>query len=272
MRAGGLAPVPARPPTASRPLAADPRAKSTNLVPCLLLRHGEVWLPGDDGPKPALSATGSKFDPFDVVERLTREYPLVYVVDLDGIQDGEPQLDYLQELSRDAALWIDGGVRTAEQAIDILVAGARRAVLSSATLTTPREVERAWRLSTELAFEIGLDRRGLVAGPGWSNRDPFEVVRSVRAIGPDHAVVSPRDIPPDWNLVRRISEGGPTWVDGAFSLSESSHLAETGAAGGIFHLHGFLGVVGEPIRSGGGPRTTNAPRDDENQNRLTSDE
>ena len=125
-------------------------------MPCLLLRKGQVCVPGPDGPVPALSPEGAPFDPFDVVDRLTQEYSMLYVVDLDGLEHGDPQLDYLQEISRDVTLWVDGGVRTAEQAIDILISGARRAVLSSAVLHGPRQLKRAWRLSTELGVRDGV--------------------------------------------------------------------------------------------------------------------
>ena len=101
-----------------------------SLVPCLMLQRGAVCVPGRDGPVVATPPDGGRFDPFDVVDRLVADYSLIYLVDLDGIARAEPQLDLLQELSRDATLWVDGGVRTADQAIDILVAGAQRAVQS----------------------------------------------------------------------------------------------------------------------------------------------
>jgi len=107
------------------------------LVPILLLRRGRVCRPGDDGPQPAAGPDGSPIDPFDVIDRLARDSKLLYLVDLDGIERGEPQLDYIQEFSRDLPLWVDGGVRTADQSIDILVAGAQRAVVSTGLLAGP---------------------------------------------------------------------------------------------------------------------------------------
>lgn len=211
-------------------------------MPCLLLRRGSVCLPGPDGPVPARSADGSRFDPFDVVDRLARDYSMLYVVDLDGIETGDPQLDYLQEISRDMTLWVDGGVRTAEQAIDILVSGARRAVLSSAYLQGPRQLKRAWRLSTELVFELEFDPSGhlVLADPGWETADPIVLARAVRETGPDHLIVSPREAGPDWSLVAELSAGGPTWVDGSFDPQDAPRLASAHAAGGIFHIDEIL--------------------------------
>jgi phosphoribosylformimino-5-aminoimidazole carboxamide ribonucleotide (ProFAR) isomerase len=180
-------------------------------------------------------------DPFDVVDRLTPEYSMLYVVDLDGIEHEDPQLDYLQELARDMTLWVDAGCRTADQAIDVLVTGARRAVLSSAYLRGPRQLARAWRLSTEFAFEVETTGDGAaIADARWGTTVPGELARSVRAAGPDHVIVSPRETAPDWAMIRSIAEAGPTWVDGTFSPNEAPRLTEVGAQGGIFHIEQLL--------------------------------
>lgn len=210
------------------------------LVPCVLLKRGEVYRPSDDGPVPARQVDGSRYDPFEVVDRLSVDYPLVYLVDLDGVERAEPQLDFLQELSREVTLWVDGGVRVADQAIDILVAGAQRAVLSSASLTGPRELRRAWKLSTELVFELEVNGSGLVASGDWETSDPLALARQVRASGPDHIVLSPRGIDPDWTLLRSVAAEGPTWIDGSFSASDVARATYAGARGGIFHLDAEL--------------------------------
>jgi hypothetical protein len=206
-----------------------------------MLRRGTVCLPGPDGPTSVRRQSGAAFDVFDVIDRLSPHYPLLYFVDLDGIERNDPQLDYVQELSRDMPLWVDSGVRRADQAIDVLVAGAQKAVLSSAYVQGPRELRRAWRLSTELLFE--LETFGGQLGqvdPGWETTDPLQVVRAARAVGLDSVVVSPREADPDWSFVAAIAGEGPTWVDGTFSPNDAPRLASAGASGGIFHIDGVL--------------------------------
>ena len=234
-------------------------------MPCLLLRKGEVCLPGPDGPVSVRAPGGRAFDPFEVVDRLAQSYSIIYVVDLDGIERGDPQLDYLQEIAREVSLWVDGGVRTAEQAIDILITGARRAVLSSAYLRGPRHLKRAWRLSEELVVEMEIDPSGrlVVADPAWGTTDPLEFASSVRAVGPDHMIVSPRESDPDWGLVSRIAAGGPTWVDGSFSARDVGALPAAHAAGGIFHIDEILQHWDEQPRQGTTSPSASA-RDDEN--------
>ena len=235
-------------------------------MPCLLLKAGQVCIPGPDGPVTARTAGGAPFDPFDVVDRLSEEYSMLYLVDLDGVEHGDPQLDYLQEIARDMTLWVDAGVRVADQAIDVLVTGARRAVLSSAYLHGPRQLKRAWRLSTELVFELEFDSGRLaLADESWGTTDPVELARLVREAGPDHLIVSPRETEPDWAMVARIASGGPTWVDGSFGLAEQGQLATAHAAGGIFHIDDLLQNWDEtPLPGSTSSAGRNPARDDEN--------
>lgn len=219
------------------------------LIPCMLLRRGQVYLPGDDGPQPAKTPEGGSYDPFDVVDRLVRTYSVIYIVDLDGIEKAEPQLDYLQELSREATVWADAGVRSADQAIDVLVAGAARAVLSSSTLEGPRELKRAWRLSSDLVFEIEVDSRGPRLWSGWPAATLSELALSVRGTGLQELVLSPRGMDVDWGTVRQLADGGPIWVDGSFDPNDAAQLAANRASGGIFHLNGLLEKADAPLPS-----------------------
>ena len=242
-------------------------ARGPGLMPCVLLRKGQVCLPGPDGPKTARSRDGRPFDPFDVIDRLAQDYSMVYLVDLDGLERGDPQLDYLQEIAREVSLWVDGGVRTAEQAIDILITGARRAVLSSAYLRGPRQLRRAWRLSTELVFEMEIDSSGqlVLADTTWGTEDPVELARLVREAGPDHVVLSPRETDPNWALVARVAVGGPTWVDGSFHPRDLSSLARAHATGGIFHIDEILQNWGDaPLPGAERSASESSTRDDEN--------
>jgi len=184
-----------------------------------------------------MRSNGSAFDIFDVIDALSPRYPRLYLADLDGLAHNNPQLEYIQELSRDMPLWVDAGPRNADGAIDIIVAGAEKAVLSSAYLEGLRELKRAWRLSTELVFEIETGS-GVPAADGerWPGADPISLARAARAVGPAPIVLSPRGVDPDWSLVRSIAGDGPTWVDGSFEVRDASRLAEVGAAGGIFHI------------------------------------
>ncbi|MFI5417632.1 MAG: HisA/HisF-related TIM barrel protein [Candidatus Lutacidiplasmatales archaeon] len=239
------------------PDAAPRRGKTSPaepiLMPCLMLGRGRVMLPGEDGPVIARDDEGKPLDPLDVTDRLNAKYSRLYVVDLDGIESDRPQLDYLQEISRDGEVWIDAGVKTGDQAIDVLVAGARRAVLSTAHLESPRELSRAWKLSPDLVLEVETEPGGVrCASSAWEVRDARSIAQSARALGISEVVLSPRGGPVDWPLVRAMSQDGSLWVNGSFEHSDAPKLAENGASGGIFHINGEL--------AGAPPKTSSTSR------------
>jgi phosphoribosylformimino-5-aminoimidazole carboxamide ribonucleotide (ProFAR) isomerase len=213
-------------------------------MPCIMLRRGRVCRPGPDGPIPSRTARGADVDVFDVLDSLAPQYQSVYLVDLDGIERNDPQLEYIQEVSRDTTLWVDAGVRRADGAIDILVAGADRAVLSSSFLLGPRELRRAWKLSTDIVFEVELSH-GIAtpADPSWGAVDALSLATSARAAGPDTVILSPRGNDPDWNLVASVAAHGPTWVDGTFLRGDVRRLIEANAVGGIFHIEDVLDAL-----------------------------
>jgi hypothetical protein len=204
-------------------------------------------LPGEGGPVVAKNGNGDPFEVFDVTEQLGARYGRIYVVDLDGVEHDRPQLDYLQEISRDGEMWVEAGVRSADQAIDILVTGAHRAVLGTAFLPSERALARAWKLSTDLAFEIEIrDGKVPAVAEEWQGRSPRDVAAAVRAVGPSEVVLSFRETPVDWSVVQAVGSGGPAWVDGTFGAGDGPRLGPAGAAGGIFHIHDFLATFVAP--------------------------
>ena len=252
------------PPAAARRPGNDSAPADPVLMPCLMMRRGQVCLPGPSGPVRISDAHGGAVDPFDVLDRLRAHHSRIYLVDLDGIERNDAQLEYVQEFSRDVDLWVDTGVPTAEAAIDVLVAGAERAVLSSAALAGPQELKRAWRLSTDWVFEIELVGGGArTRRRYWESTEPLALAETARGIGLSDLVLSPREEEPDWNLVRALSAGGPTWINGTFTTGQKSRLAPSGAAGGIFHIDS---LIADLIAPGSDPAVSDssvAARDDE---------
>jgi hypothetical protein len=203
---------------------------------------------------PVRAPDGQFRDILDVADAVTPQYDGLYITDLDGRRKGEPQLDYLQELARDADVWLDAGVRRADDAIDGLVTGARRVVLSTATLSSARDLRRAWKMSTEIIFEIVVAADGSVLGidSDWGGHPPAEVATSARAIGIDTILYTPRTHAVDWALVRTLAAVGPTWVGGGYRPVDAASLADSSAAGAVYHLPTdlLIGSTPSPTEAG----------------------
>ncbi|MCI4346318.1 MAG: HisA/HisF-related TIM barrel protein [Thermoplasmata archaeon] len=206
------------------------------LIPALWLGpSGQIqqWSGGDTAP--ALGEDGKPLDLFETADRLTAEYGRIYIYDLEGIQHGTSQLDYLQEISREAELWVDAGIEDAGDATDIIIAGASRAVLSTARLRSASELGRAWKLTPEIILELRYQNGELrTAAEDW-DATPVQIAQSARSLGVKDLILQFRGGPIGWDSVRQISAGGPTWVAGEFTLEETASLEGTGVSGAIFN-------------------------------------
>ncbi|MCI4352976.1 MAG: HisA/HisF-related TIM barrel protein [Thermoplasmata archaeon] len=205
------------------------------LVPYLYLDSGRIVLPGPAEFEPVLDLAGKPLDPFDAADRLAAKFRRFCVVDLEGIRRNRPQLDYLQELSRSGELWVDAGVRTGDQMIDVLVTGAQRAVLSTAYLVGPKELKRAWRLSPEVLFAV--ETEGVLVrrrGNEWDGMPVSNAVSNARSIGVVDVILRSRGSLTDWSLVNQLAQEGPLWVGDGAESGMKSRLVTAGAAGGLF--------------------------------------
>jgi Histidine biosynthesis protein len=218
------------------------------LVPNAYLDSGRIVEPISDRFEAVLDEMGKPVDPFDVADRLVAGFQRFCVIDLEGLRRNRAQLEYLQELSRSGEMWVDAGLRTGDQVIDILVTGARRAILSTAYLLGPKELRRAWRLSTEILFAV--EAEGAVVrsrGNDWDGQPVPEAVANARAVGVVDLILRSRNSAVDWSLVRLLAAGGPLWVAGGGESTLRSRLPSSGGVGGFFDApHDLLVGSGEP--------------------------
>lgn len=61
----------------------------------------------------------------------SKKYETFYVVDINGLIKNRPQINLIQEMSKEKNLWVESGMRFAEDMVDVLMAGAEYAVLNT---------------------------------------------------------------------------------------------------------------------------------------------
>jgi phosphoribosylformimino-5-aminoimidazole carboxamide ribonucleotide (ProFAR) isomerase len=214
--------------------AAAPRTHPV-LVPNLYLDAGQIVQAHAGQFEPVLDDVGAPIDPFEVSDRLVAQFQRFCVVDLEGVRRNRPQLDYLQELSRSGELWVDAGIRTGDQVIDVLVTGARRAILSTAYLLGSKQLRRAWRLSTEILFAVETEGNAIrPRGNDWDGMPVVEAIAQARNVGIVDVVLRSRGGPTDWSQIRQLASQGPLWVDAGSESSLASQLSAARAAGAFF--------------------------------------
>jgi hypothetical protein len=93
----------------------------------------------------------------DLFQR-TEKDTMLYVIDLDGIEHNNPNLELYQKLTEHCILWIDNGPRRIDDVMDTIMSGAT-------TLTIRQEIWPAMDIPAILEFTddevfIGLDATG----------------------------------------------------------------------------------------------------------------
>lgn len=89
-----------------------------NIVPLVCIRNAGLF----DGKE----GTTLSFE--EMTKRVEKD-SLLYVLDLDGIERNNPNLDLCQRLAEHAVLWIDNGPRRIDDVMDTIMAGATNITL-----------------------------------------------------------------------------------------------------------------------------------------------
>ena len=150
------------------------------LIPCIDVMEGKVvQLVG--GEKKAL-----EFDDPEPWLQKFAGYPLVHVVDLDAAMRSGSNRDLIARIVKRLPCQVGGGVRTANDARQLLDLGAQRIVVGSA-LVTNGSIDRAFAAAlahqlTPQKLVFSLDaKRGALAISGWKETVS---IRAVDAIPP----------------------------------------------------------------------------------------
>lgn len=205
------------------------------VFPILYLQKGSAVRRVEGGFTLATNAEGQELDIFDVTDRLFEKYHRLYLVDVEGMTNNNPQLDYLQELSRGREVWAEAGPRTADQVIDVIVGGALRAVLSLQLLSAPeREVRHALSLTSDIALEVMTEGgKVLSSDPTLSRMDLGDFGRLSQEWGVQYLVLSSHDF--GWEAVAELSKTAQVFVK-RVPPEEMESLRASGAAGVIVEV------------------------------------
>jgi phosphoribosylformimino-5-aminoimidazole carboxamide ribotide isomerase len=153
------------------------------LIPSIDLMGGKI-VQLVQGEKKAL-----EFDNFDYwIERFSK-YPLVQVIDLDAARGSGNNRHIVNQIMQRLNCQVGGGIRTLENAREIVKAGARRVILGSSLLKDGKiNTEFAATTANALspaALVFALDSRGgRVAIDGWRKETAVTAFDLIRALEP----------------------------------------------------------------------------------------
>lgn len=126
----------------------------------------------------------------DLANLLFKDYEILHVVDLDASSGKDPDHGFLQKTTQSGHVWVDVGMRDAEEIIDVFMAGASEVVLPSRSLKDMYELVNAYEMSEALLFQIDYDDGVRACHDKISDMGLDGLIKEVRDIGIDRFVIA----------------------------------------------------------------------------------
>lgn len=125
----------------------------------------------------------------DIISRLSSNHEMLYVSDEDGIERNKPQLDLAREICDEIPTLYEAGVRFSQNVIDVIITGAEKAVVGTATLASLDELRGAFKLSENIILKADYRDGILGSDPMIGGRAFLDLSRDVLDIGIQEIVV-----------------------------------------------------------------------------------
>ncbi len=117
-----------------------------------------------------------------------KEHGRVLLWDVEGIRNNRPRLDLVKSFEG-RGLWVNAGVRSAEGVIDVLVAGAERAVIDVSTVSDLGQLGRASDLTESLALCVDHEAPRKPLDPTTEVLGVKELIEAGRSVGISTAII-----------------------------------------------------------------------------------
>lgn len=214
-------------------------------IPAISILNGSIVITHGESYE-TLTIENKVPDALDLIEIITEEYETIFLMDINGLTEGKPQIKMIKEITDFCEVWLDAGVVEAESVYDLFVAGAHEVVLASKTLDSLMEMANAFELSENLIFEI--DYSDAIISHNQQIRDmtPAKLVSELKDIGIERVIFA--DIGRiemnktiEKSIIQSILKlGAQVYVGGGIKLSDVSALKQIGASGAIIELKDVL--------------------------------
>ena len=153
------------------------------LIPSIDLMGGKV-VQLVQGEKKAL-----EYDSFEPWVARFAKYPLIQLIDLDAAMRQGENRELVRQIAARIPCQVGGGIRTMENAREMLDCGARAVIIGSALVRDGRpNVEFAQQLAQALSTDqliFGIDSKGgKVTVAGWKEATPLTALAMIGALEP----------------------------------------------------------------------------------------
>jgi phosphoribosylformimino-5-aminoimidazole carboxamide ribonucleotide (ProFAR) isomerase len=220
------------------------------LIPSLaVMGSTPVWVKGDRYSP--IRVDGDSVSVGDLVKDLTDEFGALHYIDILGIRRGVVEWDLFRAVvERSGNLWADVGVQYSDALIDVIMAGAQVAVVTTKMIDSLEEIVSSFELTENLALQIDHDRSILSKDKDIRSMSPGELVEEMSSFGMDKFILDDlregrESIDKKFlkDVMRNLPSGGKVLV-GIEDLSELDELLQAGVNGAIVSCTKLMEGVG----------------------------
>lgn len=175
------------------------------------------------------------FDPKKEIEKILEEHGKILFHDMDGILQNRPQLDLIKKWEG-KGIWVDAGVRFAEGAMDLLVAGAEKVVLGTRSLRGMGELKKACDLSEDIIFEIDFQGETLQKNITIKSSSSLDLIKTAEDMGIDICIFFDESGIMDSSILSSSPVEKLSLYAGLVKKSDVSYLKRFGIRGAVVDI------------------------------------
>jgi len=212
-------------------------------IPALSILDGKLVVVGKDRDyEPIEDENGEPVDPVSFLEELVRRHgEIVYINDIDGMENNSPQYNFMKNLVGIAELWVDAGSRSGDALIDVIFAGARRAVLSTKSIGALDDIAEALEVSDSIILCIDYDKGIIARNRELSKMTPRKVAEAAMSAGLEDIVFADhgrrkKDSVRTEMIMDLVSSGIGVYVAGNIVEKDLPSLEKVGARGALLDM------------------------------------
>jgi len=228
-------------------LAEKDKKKGIRTIPAISLTDGKFVVVGKHSTyEPIQDEDGAPVDLMAFTEELVRRFgDAVYINDIDGMESNNPQYTVLKKLTSIAELWVDSGVRSGDALIDVIFAGAQRAVLSTRSMGDLDDIPAALEVSDGVLFCIDYDKRIIARNRDLSKMTIGQLASTAKRAGIEDIIFADHGRKRDDSLKSDIlaelrSLGLGVYVGGHVTSKDLPALEKLGVKGALLNMAAVL--------------------------------
>lgn len=218
----------------------EPRTpQGFELIPSLaVMGSTPVWVK-DDRYSP-IRIDGDSVSVEKLVKVLTEEFGVLHYLDILGIRRGVVEWEQFRSVvERGGNIWADVGVIYSEGLIDVIMAGAQQAIITTKMIDSLEEIISSFELTENLALQIDFDRTILSKDKKIRDMSAGGFVEEMVSFGMDTFILD--DIREGRNsvdvkflleVIKNVPSGGKVYV-GIEDINEIQDLTGTDVDGVI---------------------------------------